>query len=253
MDVVTVTVAGASYGLIGVILYRGGRAQLLREYPLFFAYLSYVFLSSLVLFRLLSVSREIYFYGYWTAEFVSALFGTGVVWEAYNTALAGYPGVRRMTRVSIFLLVLAVSVKFAADLAARPITVLFPTIVELEQNLRFVQAILLLAILALLGYYRVPLNRNVRYLLFGYSLYVGAVVITLTLQSVVGTGFLNWYRALQQSAYVVALAIWCAGLWRKSASPALSPTLERDYRHISHETARAVARIRTRFAEALKS
>jgi hypothetical protein len=120
---------------------------------LFFAYISYVLLSSLVLFRLLSVSREVYFYGYWIAEFLSALFGTGVVWESYSAALAGYPGVRRMTRVSITVLILAVGLKFAADLATRPIGILFPTIVEVERNLRFLQAILLLAIVALLSYY----------------------------------------------------------------------------------------------------
>jgi hypothetical protein len=243
----------ASYGLLGATLYRAGRERLLREYPVFYAYISYVLLSSLVVLRLSFISREVYFCSYWIAEFSAAFLGTGVVWETYGAVLAGYPGVRRMARALIGSLVLAITVKLAVDLATHPIGVLFPTIVEVERDLRSVQAILLLAILVLIFYYRVPLGRNVRYLLFGYSLYIGAVVIALTLQSAIGASFLIWWRGLQPLAYTAALAMWCVGLWRKSANAVPSPVLERDYERISLETARAIARLRTRIAEGLKS
>ena len=252
MRIFTPAVWWATHVLLGALLYRGLRARLFREYPVFYGYAVYVLCSSLVLFRLSLASRQIYTFAYWIAEFISALYGIGIIWEIYDVTFAAYAGVRRAARGLITALVLAVTVAAVVDMGRHPIPVLFPTTVEVEQNLRFIEAILLAAILSTVIYYRVPLGRNVRSLLYGYALYIGTVVITLTLQSFWGAAFLIWWTALQPFAYLVTLVIWCAGLWQRAAKPAPSPALQRDYEWMSQQTAIALAHLRKRVIDTMR-
>ena len=253
MRIFTLTVWWAGNVVLGVLLYRGLRHRLVREYPVFYGYAAYVLCSSLVLFRLSLVSRQAYSLGHWAADFVAVLFGVGVTWEIYDTILAGYPGVRRMGRSLITTVVLVLLAKFVVDLAAQPVRVLLPTTVELERNLRFGQATLLLAILSLLGYYRVSLGRNVACLLYGYTLFIATAVANLTLRSALGPRFQPWWTVLQPLAYVVTLVMWCVGLWSRETNPLPSPALEQDYARLSRQTIAGMARLRARLVDGVRS
>lgn len=252
MRIFTPAIWWATHVLLGALLYRGVRVRLFREYPIFYGYAAYVLCSSLVLFRLSLASRQGYALAYWVAEFISALCGIGIIWEIYDATFAAYAGVRRAARGLIAVLVLVVTAEAVVNMELHPIRVLFPTTVELERNLRFTEAILLAAILSMVLYYRVPLGRNVRSLLYGYALYIGTVVITLTLQSYWGAAFLRWWTALQPFAYLVTLVIWCAGLWQSAAKPAPSPALRRDYEWMSQQTAIALAHLRKRVIDTMR-
>jgi hypothetical protein len=239
--------------VLGVLLYRGLRRRLAREYPVFYWYAAYVLFSSLVLFCLSPVSSLAYAIGYWVEEFVGVLFGVAVTWEIYGAALLGCPGVRRMARSVITSLVLAFLAKFMVDLASQPVRVLFPSAMELERNLRFAQAALLLAILSLLVYYRIPLGRNVTSLLYGYTLFIATAVANLALRSALGARFQAWWTVLQPLAYLVTLGIWCVGMWSHEANPLPSPELERDYARLSRQTIAGMARMRARLVNGVRS
>ena len=75
--------------MLSALLYRALRERLLRAYPVFYAYIGFVLLSSLALLRLSAGSRQAYALAYWTSELTSALLGVGVIWEIYGSALAG--------------------------------------------------------------------------------------------------------------------------------------------------------------------
>jgi len=234
--------------MLGVLLYRGLRHRLVREYPVFYGYVAYVLCSSLVMFRLALASRWAYAVGYWTLDFVAVLFGVAVTWEIYGATLVGCPGVRRMGRSLITLLVLVLLAKFVVGLAAQP--ALAP--LELARNLRFAQAVLLLAILSLLVYYRVPLGRNVAGLLYGYTLVIAAAVANLALLSALGSRFQPWWTVLQPLAYLVTLAMWCVGLWSREANPLPNLALEQDYARLSRQTIAGIARLRARLVDGLR-
>jgi hypothetical protein len=253
LRIFTPAVWWAGNAALGVLLYRGLRRRLAREYPVFYGYAAYVLCSSLVLFRLSLVSRQAYSVGHWALDFVAVLFGVGVTWEIYDTILAGYSGVRRVGRSLIASLVLILLAKFVANLATQPVRVLFPTTVELARNLRFGQAALLLAILSLLVYYRIPLGRNVASLLYGYTLFIATAVVNLTLRSALGSRFQPWWAVLQPLAYLVILGMWCVGMWSREANPVPSPELEQDYAHLSRQTIAGMARMRARLLNGLRS
>jgi len=239
--------------VLGVLLYRGLQRRLVREYPVFYGYAAYVLCSSLVLFRLSLASRQAYAIGYWASDFLSVLFGMGVTWEIYDSILTPYPGVRRMGRLFIALPVFVLLGKFMVDLADQPLKVLLPTTLELERNLRFGQAGLLIAILSLLAYYRISLGRNVASLLYGYTLFIAITVATLALRSALGAAFQPWWAVLQPLAYLVTLGMWCAGLWTREANALPSPELEREYESLSRQTIAGMARLRARLAYGVRS
>ena len=63
------------------------------------------------------------------------------------------------------------------------------------------------------GYHRVPLAKNVKSMLIGYSLYVSTSLILLALRVYLGTRVNPTWRILQPLSSDVALVVWTVGLW----------------------------------------
>ena len=190
-------------------------------------------------------SERHYQIGYWVSEFLLAIAGFGVTWQIYTTILAPYRGVRRMAHTVLGVLFAVVLAKALVELTTNPIHNLIPTTVELEWNLRFLQALLLLAIAALVVHYAVPIGRNTRAMLVGYGFYIGCMVISLSLRSQLGAAFDATRILLEPLGYLTTLFVWCAGIWSYSRNPVPNILIETDYHRISEQTSRAFGRLRT--------
>ena len=77
----------ATNAALGLLLYRGVRTSLIRDYPVFFIYVAYVLASSLVLLRLSQLGAQVYAFGYWVAELISVFVGVAVILELYGGCL----------------------------------------------------------------------------------------------------------------------------------------------------------------------
>lgn len=231
--------------MMGALLYRARREWRFGVFSVFWVYIGYVLCSSLVLYPLTLKSPIVYATAYWISSLISVLIGLGVTWEIYRIVFTPYVGVYRLGRTLTAALCVVVGAKFATDVSTHTIGMLIPTTLELERNLRFVQALLLLVIVVLVVYYRVPLGRNVGCLFGGYALFVGSAVANLSLRSACGESFQAWWRVLQPLEYMISVSIWCIGLWARSPGPVPSRTLAKDYMRARTETARELARLRT--------
>ena len=102
-------------------------------------------------------------------------------------------------------------------------------------------------LLALFLYYKIPLNRNGRGLLLGYSLFVGADVISLTFITHPATGFASLMRQIDPLCYALALLIWSAALWSPSPEPVFQGVqgIERDYGSLARQTRALLLQART--------
>jgi hypothetical protein len=237
----------AGNGLIALVMYRGRKGALVGRYPYFYSYVASVAGSQLVQIYL-SVGyydQAVQKLAWWILEFVTAVVGFGVTWEIYRHVLWPFVGVRRMARAVLASLFGAVVGRTAIELAGRKLRDVFPTSIALEQNLRAVQALLLVAILGLIVHYGLPIGRNLWALLTGYGFFVGANIVSLTVTS-------RWHRdmwaiwaILPQIEYCITLVIWCVGMWAYSPNPMPDGALECDYEHVSAQTARAFGRLRT--------
>jgi hypothetical protein len=125
--------------------------------------------------------------------------------------------------------------------------------VEIELALRTVQAVAILALVALFLLYSIPFGRNLRGILLGYGLFVGERVICLTFVSLQTHNF--WFYAYSAS-YMGALSLWIGYLWSYQPNPqprADGTNLDDEYQKIATATQRWLQGMRGYLRRAVRS
>jgi len=229
------------------ILLRSINARLYGKYLSFFIYLTAVLLIDLLRFSVLTLHPNVYAPVYWYTEFLHAGIGYAVILEIYKQTLNNSPGVVRIAQTFLWGVLGAVILKVMSNAVSRPLWSTATMSVELERDMRTVQALLLAGIIALLAYYVVPTGRNLRGIIFGYSAYIYSSVVSLAFGSLPGHGLRPGWRLVQPIAYLAALLIWSYALWSYSPNPAAGTEskIDRDYKFIAGQTRRTLARARS--------
>jgi hypothetical protein len=231
-------------GLEGVLLVRIGLWRAFKPYSFFFTYLLCVFGLDVLFLDVYFCHFSYYASLYWYGEFLSVAVGCAVSWEIFRLVLGPYPGAGQMARRLLLFAILVAVGKAAGDAIWGANS--WPTSsIQLERDLRVIQAVYL-AILALLSaYYRVPMSRNVRGIFMGYSLFIALSVITLTLRTWFGPSFQTGWVLVQPLSYIGVLLIWCKSLWR--FEPEGAPKnfeMERDYQALVIATRKGLRQAR---------
>jgi hypothetical protein len=239
--------------LLAVALGRMTWSHLLTRYPFFSVYLAAVFCRSPVLLSLRPVTSDGYRAGYWISEFLCAMLAFGVTWEIYARTLSPYPGVRRMARTLMSILLAIMGAKALVEICGSPLHNMGSTVLEFERDLRVVQMLLLLGLMGLVAHYALPMGKNVLSILVGYGLYLGVRVVLLT--ALVRSGLL--YNAavslILQAGWNLAVVIWCVGMSSHSEAPAPDHRLECDYERASERTIRAMGQLRSHLVHSWRS
>lgn len=237
-----------------LLLFRASKAGLLWKYLLFYVYLGCVLLQSFSLLVIYLAKPKYYAPFYWYAEFFSVLLGCGVVWEIYRRGLARYPGAARMARNVLLFMLLMVFSKVLVDTWNG--TVWWPrgAVVELERNLRAVQAMVLIGLVIIIACYRIPLGQNLWGMLVGYGLFIGTSVINLTFRILLGDSFQTTWQYLQPLSYLAVLCVWCITLWSYQAVrlPKTEPKIEHDYHLLAAATRKRLLQARAYLGRAIR-
>lgn len=114
------------------------------------------------------------------------------------------------------------------------------TTLETERDLRVVQMALLFGLIALFAYYAIPLGRDLKGIIYGFSIYVAITVIHLTFGDYLGESLRYLWPYILPVAYIFVLLIWCWTLWSyETAQEAeISSRLEVDYQSLASATRR---------------
>jgi len=237
-----------------LIILRAVRAKWVRKYRFFFAYICGVLLQDLFLFGLyLAFGNKYYTPAYWAAEVLSAGLGIGVTYEIFKCVLGRYPGAGKMARNVLAFIVIGTFSKNLVSFWTHQTA--FPAaLVELERDLRVIQALCLLVVVVLIAYYRIPLGRNARGLLSGYGIFLGCSVVTLTLRSSLGMAFQKAWISVQPLAYLAVLCLWCALLWNYEPNPQAEThaEIETDYRSLARVTRKSLVQAREFLTRAVR-
>lgn len=227
----------SSIALEILLLARAFRGKLTVHYPVFYAYLAFVLSQSLLRFFVYQWGSRFYSPVYWITEFLGVIAGCAVVFEICRVALTAYPGTARLARNLLAIgFVMASTSAFVS--ASNDAQRLMATAANLERDVRMVQAITLLALVALFLLYAIPFGRNLRGVLIGYGLFVGLSVIQLTFVSMMGNMTSKVLYYLQPVSYDIALSIWVAHLWsyRPNPEPQTTVALEQQYARVAAAT-----------------
>jgi hypothetical protein len=226
--------------LESILLVRAIQGNILKHYRIFYLYLACVLVRDASLMPVYYLWPHIYRYAYWYCEFLAVVMGCGVVWEVYKVALSRYPGAARMARnVLPFLFIFATSRMFVKAWNS-PNWIPGRTTLETERDLRVVQMALLFGLIALFAYYAIPLGRDLKGIIYGFSIYVAITVIHLTFGDYLGESLRYLWPYILPVAYIFVLLIWCWTLWSyETAQEAeISSRLEVDYQSLASATRR---------------
>lgn len=240
--------------LEGSLLLRAWRTGLLARFPLFYSYIAWVLAKDLLSIPVYLYYPSAYVSFYWTAEFLLAAFSYGVLMEIYGQSLRNYPGVARFFRILLITMFFVIAARVSIGLFGNWLS-FARAIGDLERNLRQLQAVLLCCLLFLFVYYKIPVGKNLRGLMFGYALFIGTDVITLTFMVHPGTPVDHWMRKFEPAFYAVSLIIWSVTLWASRPEVAADTPygIEHDYQHLAQETKMMLARAREHLARTARS
>ena len=227
-----------------LLVVRSLREGLIKLYPLFYTYITFVLLVSLIRFFYFRVQPDSYQKLYWYTEFGSVLAGYGVIFEIYKRTLKNHPGVAQFAQNSLLLFLLATITLVAGDTFRSPHGSWAYGTAKLGRDLRYVELALWVLMLVLFSLYRIPAGRNLKGLIVGYGFFIALSVVNLAFVFQPENPLAPLARKVPSVAYLITLMIWCGALWRLHPEP-LAPAedqIERDYQALAARTRTTVAR-----------
>ena len=233
--------------LIGVSLWK----KIFPKYVGFYSYMILTALLGLLRLYIYAFQPSEYMALYWWTQFLIVGAGFGVTWEIFGLTLRCYPGVRNLARflvTSVFLVVVApllltvLSGQFALG------------VMSLERNIRAVEITLLLSLVVLVMYYRLPIGRNLFGLFLGYGLFLTSHIVALFLHNTLGPSAQSWLNLFRQICELLVVFIWLATLWNEHPVPLPTvQTLDEDYAVLSTRTSRLIEKARAQITRILTS
>lgn len=229
-----------------LLLARGLFAKLLSQYPAFYAYLLFVWVQSLLRFSVYHTRPQLYAKVFWITEWLGVLAGCAVVFEIYRVGLRVYPGTARLARNLLAFVLLLAFVKATVETGNNPLWWSNATALDLELALRVVQALALLAMVALFLFYAIPFGRNLRGILLGYGLFLGETVVFFSFTSKHSESFRTFWGHVQPGFYFAVLLVWAGHLWSyvPNPEPKRAVHLEEQYQKMAAATSRRLQEAR---------
>src|ERR1700722_5389976 len=206
----------------GIILVRSVLGRSLAKYPFFYLYIASVLAASMTLY-VMAIVRPAVHGLYWPKQYVTLFLGCGVIFEVSRHVFAQRVTLDRIARWTMLVTFGAIFLSVAIQAFFLPHWNVTTNTADLERDLRIAQAIGLITILLLSGYYAIAIGKNIKGMILGFGIYVGASVFSLTLRLFVGARFDPAFGVIQSTAYLVALSIWMVALWSYDPEPTEKP------------------------------
>jgi hypothetical protein len=224
-----------------VILVRAIQCKSFGKYSLFYTYVASVLGASAFLY---AASRPLYNSLYWPLGFVTMVLGCGVIIEISRHVFAQHTSLERFSRWTAITVFGAMFVVFAIHAFLLPHWKPAANPADLERDLRLAQALALLTIVFLTGYYRIEIGRNLKGMILGFGVYVGTSIVALTLRLFLGSRFTPVWQIAQPISYFTALSIWAVALWSYAPVPVVpAPPPDTDYQGLAGRTRQGLGSI----------
>lgn len=200
-----------------LILFRCFKTGSFRLYPFFVIYLGCVCVGDVPLSKMLAPAT--YKLCYWSKEFICVLAGYALLMEIIEKAFAYFEGPRKMGR-NAALITLAAIVGFTGFQAmVDHLSSASHTSIQIEANLRGAELVLLLIVITVITYYRIPIGRNLKGIIIGYGICTVAVAVDEAVRTFAGASFHAAFSAVWSYSFLVPLVIWAGMLWSYQPNP----------------------------------
>jgi hypothetical protein len=238
-----------------MILVRALQERLLGRYAYFYSYAVSVLLGTLLLSGVRVTYPGLYPSCYWSVQFVTLLFGYGILLEIIQHVLSPYPGAERFARIAGVGLLAGILCFALVYSNVAPGSIHSHIVVEFERDLRTVQTLLLFSLLGVISYYGIPIGRNMKGMILGYGLYVGTSLISLAVRAYAEAWLVLVWVFAQPISFALSLSIWLVALWSYAPNPAPGPggDLDEDYGALALKTRALINTMRAQLLKAVRS
>jgi hypothetical protein len=202
--------------LESIIVVRSIQCKSFAKYPVFYTYIVSVLCADLFLlvaYAIATPSARLF----WRFEIVTVALGCGVLLEISRYVFARHISLDHFVRWTTVLTFGSIFFVFTIHAFFLPNWNPVTNSAELERQLRVAQALALMSIVFVSGYYEIAIGRNMKGMILGFGVYVAATLMSLTLLQMIGIRFIPAWMFIQPFSYVVALLIWTVALWTYEA------------------------------------
>ena len=240
--------------LEGAILCRSLVTKMTSKYPLFYTYLAVVLAVDIARYIVITSQPSSWTVFYWSTQFISVLVGYGVILEILKQSLDPYPGAERVGRYLVLGIFAAVFAFVAFRSVTRSHWTPAASSAEFERDLRAVQVLVLMAIIAVIFYFRIAIGMNVKGIILGYGIFIGTNVMNLALRSYVGIGYHPVWEFVKSYSYVASLIVWAVALWSYQPNPGTNsrPRSGPGYHDLASDTRGALDSMRSHLGRAAR-
>jgi hypothetical protein len=237
------------------VVFRAFQGKLLRRYPFFYTYAASVLVCDVLLYAVYILRPAMYPTWCWGTEFLNILLGCGIILEIFKHVLSPYPGAERFARitgVAVFAAIFCFGILYPMVHGALQAS---STYVELKRDLLTAQAILFFAVLTIISYYRTAMGRNIKGMVLGYGVWLGATIMALALRSYIGPRFYGPWSVIQALSYLTSLLIWVVALWSYDPNPVFdsSAQAETDHEAVVATTRSAMEAMRSHLSKVARA
>lgn len=225
--------------------------KLYFTFLVFYLYLSVVVVRDILSFYLAhqTISSRFLYSFYYSTGLVIYLLNFCLIFDIYYRVFKPFPAIRKFFQILLFLsfLVLLSLVLWSFPRGQNWWTMMM---FEFEKNIRFACSVLLLFIIGIIGYYKVPLNRNLGGILYGMAFNNIANIAIAAIFTHYGESITGTWQVLSVMDFCVALVIWVATL-STVAAPVAPPSLAEDrvhYQTAMPAVARGLARLNSQLS-----
>ena len=199
--------------LQAVLLLRARQGRFLCRFPLFFSYVGYTLAASLVGCSIWRLLPNFYPPYYWFQMLIVMLAEFAVLVEISDHIFEPLPAIRRFGR----LLVICLSATFLVLYILPSLIHPKPSgaaLLEITLRLSVTKAAIAALLLAAVGYYRLPIGRNVGGLMLGFGLYHGVFISAFSAASAFGKLYGQVLWLVPPLGTDICLLVWTVAMWR---------------------------------------
>jgi len=213
-------IAVLALALEAILILRARQGKFLSQFPLFYSYIVFVFLKSLVDFVAFYGLPQYYANVFWFTFTVMLVAEFAVLLEASDHIFGPYPLIRRLGR----LLTACISLVFFVVYVLPPLR--HPrspraAIFDFVKRTSLTKAVLILVLLAAARSFHLSLGKRVSGILLGFATYLSLNIANVALvERYALAGYARIFGVVGPLSFVLALGIWNIALWRYApASP----------------------------------
>jgi len=202
-----------SVATLAAVLIRGARTRSAKTYSYFYTQLGVSFVLGLAAYGVHSLDLKAYDEFYWIAQFLTMTLACANIPEILRHAFVRHSDTRRFAAALNLLLIVVVMAFVSVILIDHGNWHDTARFIRLERDFRAVEALILVALLAGVFYFGVPLGGNLTGLFAGYGLYIGASLITVAVDSRFPRLFAWAWSRIEALSYLASLLIYIFAFW----------------------------------------